>query len=525
MSPERRRGALVFGLPLAYFAVRLSFALRDHGDTINPDAVAYLRNALYWTEGRFADAVSGYWSPLLSWCAGAGIALGFDPLHATYAALAAAGGSFVVLAGLAMRRLVEFPVWLESLAMLLVADATLAWSATAFPDLLLATALMGAIVVLGSRGFPSDRRLPVLLGICGGIGYLGKAYGFPFFLLWCPLSIAWIVRDRRRAVRAWLLAMLGFAIVAGPWIAALSFKYGRPTYGLVGGINRSIVGPEPVDARQMWHPVAGRVTLWETPEVLPYHEWSPFDSFDAMRHQLAYSWRTSKAVVASLARFDALGLALTLTLVAPFLAAALGTTEDARRLGWIAGTVVLYAAPFVLVYYTYRYTEPLLRPLCVLVSLQAARMLSRRLPWIPAATLLAGVLLSFAAHMNVPFRPHLVRETGVSPFNDVTVDAGPHRAAAARLRELGLDGPLASTMYWGGMYVAYFRDTPYVGSPDAPTAEGCDARLREHGARIFLVERGWPHAAAFAARPAWRLATTLTPATGETIDVYVSAAP
>ena len=116
-------------------------------------------------------------------------------------------------------------------------------------------------------------------------------------------------------------------------------------------------------------------------------------------------------------------------------------------------------------------------------------------------------------------------ETGGTPFDDVTVDSCPHREVAATLRELGAKGPVASTLYWGGMYVAYFLDAPFVGAPDAPTVEGCEAQLREHGTGVFLVERGWAHATAFASRPGWTRVSTLTPPTGETIDVYVPAAP
>jgi hypothetical protein len=525
MTSERRRALLTLGLPLAVFAVRVAHAGWAQRDGINPDAVAYLRNALYWTQGRFADAISGYWSPMFSWGAVPGILLGFDALHAARLAVAAWGAALVVLCWLLMRRLVELPVWLETIAMLLVADATLMWATTAFPDVILAAGLAAFAVVLWSRRFLERRRLQVLAGACGAVAFLGKAYGFPFFLLWCPLSIAWRAGDRRRALAAWGFAMLGFAIVAGPWIGALSLKYGRPTYGLAGGINRAVVGPAPVDARQWWTPVPGRVTLWETPEAIDWGRWSPFDSAAAMRHQVAYSWRIAKEVIASLARFDLLGLSVGLTLLAPFLAAALGRGEQARRLGWIAGTVVLYAAPFVLVYFTYRYTAPLLRPLCLFACLQAAWTLSRRTAAIPAALLLLGVIVSFAAHANVPYRPHLVEEEGVTPFNDITVDGAPHRKVAAELRKLGAGGPIASNLYWGGMYVAYFADAPFVGMPGADASEPCDAQLRAHGVRTFLAERTGACAEAIAADPSWRRLTTLAPESGETIDVYVPVAP
>jgi len=525
MTGGQRRAFLTLGLPLAVFALRVASAGWEQRDGINPDAVAYLRNALYWTEGRFTDAIAGYWSPMFSWSAVPGMLLGYDALHAARFAIALWGLLLVVLAWLLMRRLLELPVWLETVAMLLVADATLMWATTAWPDIIQAAALLGFTALLWTPSFLDRRGLQVLAGISGGVAYLAKAYAFPFFLLWCPLSIAWRARDRARTLRAWAFAMIGFALVSGPWMAALSVKYGHLTYGTAGALNRAIVGPSPHAAPSWWTPVPGRLARWETPEVIDRGTWSPFDSRAAMRHQIAYSWRIGNEVLASIARFDLLGLALALTLLAPFASAALGRQEESRRLGWIAGTLVLYCAPFVLVYFTYRYTAPLLRPLCVFACFQAAWTLSRRLPPIPSTMLLAGVIVSFAAHVNVPYRPHLVEETGVTPFNDITADGAPHRALAAKLHDVGASGPIASNLDWGGLYVAYFFGAPFVGIPDTPAAQTCEEQLRAHSVRTFLADRSGVCADVLAASASWRRAATVSPASGETIDVYVPVAP
>ena len=50
------------------YAAIVSWKAYEMRDQINTDGVAYIRHAQYLSEGRFAQSVSGYWSPLLSWC-------------------------------------------------------------------------------------------------------------------------------------------------------------------------------------------------------------------------------------------------------------------------------------------------------------------------------------------------------------------------------------------------------------------------------------------------------------------------
>jgi|RhiMethySRZTD1v2_1073278.scaffolds.fasta_scaffold73429_2 hypothetical protein len=509
----------------AYAAFEIPAGLANI-DRINPDAVCYLRNALYWTQGRFLDALSGYWSPMLSWCVAPLIAMKVDSLHAAYVVLGAWGALLVVASWWLLGRLGDIPAWLQIVAMVLVAESVVTWSATAFPDVILAAMLMAyAAAALSPRLF-EGRRAAILAGAFGGLAYLGKAYGFPFFLVHWPATVglfAWrrgIPRDR--AIATALTGAIAFGIFAVPWALALSIKFKTPTYGLSGGINHAIIGPNDFKRDELWDAVPGRVTVWEIPETRAYRAWSMFDDRASLRHQLSYSWRTLKEIRGTLQRFDALGIALVLVLLGPFAAGAISRPrEEIDRAAWAAMTVIVYSVPFSLVYFTYRYTAPWLKPLTILFALTLTWRLAEKLSRPLAAALLAVVIGSFVANANVPFTPYTVEEPGGTSFDNVTVDSAPHRGAAARLRAAGIGGPIASTGYWAGMYLGYFLDAPFVGSPAGATARACEEELEARGVQTFMMDRTWRFADAFSRNRAWHSAATIRTLSGEVWDVLI----
>jgi 4-amino-4-deoxy-L-arabinose transferase-like glycosyltransferase len=520
-----RRASILLVALGAYAAFEIPAAAAN-ADRINPDAVCYLRNALYWTQGRFLDALSGYWSPMLSWCVAPLLMMKADALHAAYLVLALWGALLVVASWWMLGRLGEIPAWLQIVAMVLVAESVVTWSATAFPDVILAAGLMAyAAAALSPRLF-EGRAGAIVAGVLAGLAYLGKAYGFPFFLVHWPATVALFAWrrgvPRNRALATAITGAVAFGAVALPWAVALSVKFKTPTYGLSGGINHAIIGPNDDKRDELWEAIPGRVTVWEIPETRRYRAWSMFDDRASFVHQVSYSWRTLKEIRGTLQRFDALGIGLVLVLLGPFVAAALARPrEEIDRALWAAMTVLIYALPFAFVYFTYRYTAPWLKPLTILFALTLTWRIAERLSRPLAAGLVAGVVASFLAHANVPFTPYTVEEPGGTSFDNVTVDSTPHRGAADRLRAAGIGGPIASTGYWAGMYIGYFLDAPFVGSPAGTTPRACEEELEARGVQTFVMDRTWRFAPAFAQNPGWRTAATIHTLSGEVWDVLV----
>jgi hypothetical protein len=543
----RGHGLSALVLPLATYVAVAGWAAWAYRDWINPDAVAYLRNGLYWTQGRWVDAISGYWSPLFSLCVAPLLAAGRDPLHAGVCVVAVWGALLVVATWRLVLRLDLLPGGLAIAALLLTADATVRWGTTLFPDVILAACLIAAASVLVAPSVLSGRLRPAIAGALGGLSYLGKGYGFPFFIVFLPLTLAafhgpWVDGDAnpgpparrawRRLARPWGWGMLGFVLVAAPWVAALSIKLATPTIGSVGKINHAIIGPRDVSRDALWRPVSGRVTVWEIPETRAYGFWSPLESIDTLEWQARYSWANAKRIRNALGQFDWFSLSLVLAVLAPFVALSLHDVALLRFTVWIAGTFAVFASGFVFVYFDYRYTAPFLKPLAIVAVLGVADRLGRKAAssglatvfarWVRPATV-GFALVSFAAHLNLPFAPYIVQEPNGTAFDNVIVDSGPHRALARRLASSGIRGPVASNFYWGGMFTAFWMDAGFVGAPSGRDAVSVRDELKAVGAEAFLVDPAWPIAGSIAADPAWSLAMT-TEAAGQPIDVYVRSA-
>jgi hypothetical protein len=107
----------------------------------------------------------------------------------------------------------------------------------------------------------------------------------------------------------------GFLIVAGPWIAALSYHYGRPVFSTIGPIQHAIVGPPDMprdhpDHLHFYKPEPGRITTSEDPTNLPYNYWSPLESWAYARHQASLIYHNARTIINYLRGFDWLGLGL-----------------------------------------------------------------------------------------------------------------------------------------------------------------------------------------------------------------------
>jgi hypothetical protein len=109
------------------------------------------------------------------------------------------------------------------------------------PDALLQAFLIFGIAALLKHLATNQLRYAALMGISLGLAYLTKSFAFLFTLL-CVLAliafaVVWQKRTATRAAVAGLLAFLCFAIVAGPFIAALSKQKGRFDFGDSGSLN------------------------------------------------------------------------------------------------------------------------------------------------------------------------------------------------------------------------------------------------------------------------------------------------
>ena len=251
-ATERLPARVVLGLGACAFVAAAAHSWTHRYGLANLDAVSYLDTADAWRVAGWRTAMNGYWSPLYSWTLAAAMAVVRPSRALEYVLLHAVNLVLFVASIAACARLVRellrdgaddgrdatitwSPRQLATLAIVLwtwmALTQMVVWMES--PDLLVAIATFAAAAMLVRLRRSMRAADGFLLGIALGFGYLAKA-------AMLPLSLVYLAAAAATARRRWTqlaFAVLGLALVAGPWIAALSVVKGRPTTGDVGRLS------------------------------------------------------------------------------------------------------------------------------------------------------------------------------------------------------------------------------------------------------------------------------------------------
>ena len=471
----------------------LAFGANYFFYALNTDAVAYLRIAEYYATGQWHLAVSGYWGPMLSWLMAPLLKFGVPPLFA--ARVLMAFSALVFLSGcVCVFRTFELSKPWKTAGMILGSLAAIHWS-TAFitPDLLLSGLVALAASCLMVAVTRDNARLSLAAGALWGLAYLAKAVAFPLAVL---TIVAFAFRQWRReperrfhSMERALLALLAFALVAGPWVLTLSLKYGKPTFSTTAAISHTLTGPPDVDryhplARQFHRPEAGRVTSWEEPSVMPYHYWSPFESVDYAVHQLHV---IASNVLVCLRLLFSINPAV--LIVVPALMRRRNVANAAKPLALdllatltIPGLLLLIYLPCYVTVTEQRFFYPTFPFLFAAVyrccAALSGRMAGGRLLGDRGKLLLVSAAVAVSLARSVMFTGNTQKVTG-----ELAADL------AARIQRAELKGPIVgSGMLPGGrsgLLVAYLIRQPWHGDELMPT----QSSLANSGARLAIVRR------------------------------------
>ena len=512
---------------LVFYAIVAGLAALAQRDQINRDAVAYIRNAAYLSQGRLLDSVSGYWSPLLSWSLAPFIYFGCDGLYASRLVLGLWGAVLVVGVAVFVGRCTALAFPWNTIVLMLVSLAAAEWTtARITPDLLLGAVAIWYFGLTARSDILLSRRTQVLAGVVGGLAYLAKSYAFPFFLTHYVFSVCVQSVLRRpnaslsQAVKAVAAGITAFAVIAGPWIGVLSSKYGRFTFSTAAAFNHFVVGPEAdaglADAFYRAQPVPpGRITVWETPDKLVYKDWSPFASSAFLMHQVKQFKMNGVEIVRSIADFDLLGVVpgfLLLMLVIRLVARQQGRASPYPA-EWSLMTVLVYAGGFLPIAFEARYIQAVLWPICCVsvfgVLLDAGRLLptgehARRV--ISLVSLLSALCgLSFACRFSGTFETAAGAVRSVLQF--ASVHRNPYRDCGDKLVASGCVGPVAACEgCWDeGLYVSYHASLPFLGEARGLSPAAVAKSLEETGAQVLVATSRWGLLEDFTRQTKWEL--------------------
>jgi hypothetical protein len=243
-------------------AITFGYALYD-AYQLDGDAIAYMDIGDNLRAHHWAGIVNGYWHPMYP----AFLSLGHILFHATLATELRAyyfvNFAIFLLEMLAIVAftdailrlrttlqpastptnflLTKYPLRYLGLALLTIASQRELSLGKVRPDALLQAFLLFALAALLQHLATNRIRYAALMGVALGCAYLTKSFAFVLtFLCIAILAIfrwLWLKHAPTRILPAALIALTTFAIVAGPYVAALSHQHGRLDFGDSGSLN------------------------------------------------------------------------------------------------------------------------------------------------------------------------------------------------------------------------------------------------------------------------------------------------
>jgi hypothetical protein len=527
------------GLWLAFAVLLGSLQAVYFRYSMNPDGIAYLDMGDAYFRGDWATAVRSHWSPLYAWLLAAVLHivhpapnLEFPLAHLVNLIIyCAALGTFTFL----LRQIVASlgdgdaaspahigpPEW----AWIALGYAAFIWCTLQYmplglltPDLLVSALVYAICGVMLLRRRQPRHRCSALLGGLLGLGYLAKAPMLPLAVVFLTASTLVIGRCGSR-ISHLVVASLAMALVALPFIVALSVANGRPTVGDSARLNYLWV----VDGVPLIHwqggpngigqPLHHSQPLLERPAIFAFD--SPFAVTYAAWYAPEYWFEgaTPLITVGRQARASLAALQAYSTLAADFggvfaaLAILLSMHSGSWRLG--AGPALALLAPavaaicmYALVLAEARYVAPfvvlLLLGLLLLVRLPRAR-------WSAAlsANISVVIVLLFLVQTGSN-TSDLVGSTFQQLLHGQILASDDQAQVARALRSAGIEpgdpvasGDRAFNDYWARL--ARVRIVAEVSGRDGGAILQADPEARAVAQRVLLaqnvravVARAWP---------------------------------
>ena len=466
----------------------LIVAGRHNRYVLDPDTIAYMRLAWYYATGQFHLAVSGYWGPLFSWLMVPWVGWIEHLVDAARIVMDLSAVLFVLGCVAIFRSLCLPPVALL-VGTWLAALTTVFWSMEYIgPDLLMSGLFGLALGQMLHVRWCTSRLTPWLTGGLCGMAYLAKAIALPATVSCCiGVGVLWAFSHRlpwRQVSRSVGLTLLGCALVAGPWIAVLSWKYRTPTFSTNGAIAHAIAGPRDVERyhpfRLMFHrPEAGRIFSWEDPSTMPYHYWSPLENRSYAKHQLHLMYTNVLRQLMVLRGFDVFGIGLFALVSGMLLPGSLRQRLQAEPWRWAVIPVICLAGWYLPVHAVDQRYYFLIYPLILTASMGFVLSLTRSLCRWQRGASYVGLLLVVSS-FAFPVLTKL--PTALRGLGDPSVIA---HALAMKLQAAHVSGPLAGIGTKEGLYMAFFMNQPWYGEEQHPTLE----RLKAVPAMLYVIPR------------------------------------
>lgn len=264
---------------------------------INNDGIVYIGISKQILAGNFYGSINDYWGPLISWLMLPFLYFSKNPLMGLYSAkLTSILIGFITLFGI--RKLsyrFEMEEWLRTLIILTTVPVIIYFAMSFItPDLLMVCVITYYLALIYDSNYSKTVLNGIFCGILGAMAYLTKSYGFTFFI--ASFLIFNVIHyltelDKRGVLKNLAAGFLVFILISSIWIAFISYKDGKLTYGTSGDFNYALVGPNSTGFAEYSEGLHNPDQV--KTNYLP-QEWSPFSSLTNFQYQLNLIWNNAQ---------------------------------------------------------------------------------------------------------------------------------------------------------------------------------------------------------------------------------------
>ena len=433
---------------------------------LNADGISYISIAQEYLNGHFADAVNGCWSPLFSW-----LLIPFLPFSSSpqftvclTKVLSLITGVLTIMGVKLLISRFEIDKKTETLMLFALIPIILSFLFSIIsPDILVTTILIYYLYIIFDSNYSNKKYTGVLCGILGALAYLSKSYALPFFLAHFLLFNLFYYfkgtnkEKQRKILKNLILGLMVFFIISGVWIALISDKYGKLTFGTAGDYNYALVSPHSGGdfvyyAGLIKPPNEFAVSAWEDPSYFKMKTWNVLESWDNFKYQLMLILSNTVKIISIFEVASLFSVIIFITSIIMVFKLKLKKVSK-NKLIYLIITILLYSGGYSLIFIEPRYLW-LINILLLIMGGYLLNLLSQR-----------GFLRGTIKNILFVF---LILSFVVNPINSLilNLDIGKDSYSLSEALEYtyGVHGNLASNDDWRvSDYIAYYTCSKYYG--------------------------------------------------------------
>ena len=286
---------------------------------IAPDNISYISIAQKYLAGDFGNAINGHWSPFVSWLLIPFLYFKIRLLLA-YLIISLIIGLFTLMGIRSLTYKFEMKKEIRNLILVLLVPIILKFVFSNYTaDLLIVFFLILYFNVIFNDKYPNKKYYGLLCGVYGGLGYLSKSFAFPYFLFhFIIFNLIHYYKNtkspkRKAILNNFLLGILFFFIICGPWIYIISSKYNHFTINNSTKYNWSFIAPESKGHPMLYQglvapPNNTAISAWEDPGYFEKNEWSPVKSWNSFKYEIKYFLKNVFNTISVLEKFSKLSI-------------------------------------------------------------------------------------------------------------------------------------------------------------------------------------------------------------------------